>query len=113
MIMDKSKINDIWYDRFLIEAVPQINRLFKPKNLIVFGSRVKGKANKISDIDIILVSDFFKDLKFLKRMPYVLKKVKFKKHVDYLCYTPQELNKIKETSFIVREAIREGIDILK
>lgn len=111
--MSNYKINDIWYNRFLKEAVPEINKFFKPKNLIIFGSRVKGKANKISDIDVIIVSDIFKELRFLQRMPYVLKKVKFEKHVDYLCYTPQELNEIKKTSFIVKEAIKEGIDILK
>jgi len=105
-------INDKWYKKFVKEAVPEIIRIFNPVNIIIFGSRIKDTALEVSDIDVILVSEKFKDLKFLKRMPFVLKRIKFPKHVDYLCYTSSEMEQIKNHSFIIMDALSEGIDIL-
>ena len=31
--------------------------------------------------------------------------------VDFLCYTPKEFNKLKNQITIVREAVRDGIEI--
>lgn len=106
------QIKDKWCEKFIEEAVPEIIKTFKPKNIIIFGSRIRDNAPEKSDIDVILVSEYFKHLKFIERMPYVLKRIKFPKHIDYLCYTPDEINHIKNTSFIVREALKEGIDVL-
>lgn len=109
---DKIIIKDRWYNRFVREAVPEIIKVFKPKNIIIFGSRIKANASSESDIDVILVSEVFKDLKFLERMPFVLRKIRFPKHVDYLCYTAQELNQLKDQSYILTDALSEGIDVL-
>lgn len=109
---DKIKIKDKWYNRFVREAVPEIIKVLEPKNIIIFGSRIKANASSKSDIDVILVSEVFKDLKFLERMPFVLKRIRFPKHVDYLCYTVAELSQIKDQSFILSDALSEGIDVL-
>ena len=109
---NKIIIKDRWYNKFVREAVPEIIKIFKPKNIIIFGSRIKANASSESDIDVILVSEVFKDVKFLERMPFVLKRIRFPKHVDYLCYTAQELNRIKDQSYILTDALSEGIDVL-
>lgn len=109
---NKKIIKDRWYNKFVKEAVPEIIKIFKPKNIIIFGSRITEKANERSDIDVILVSEAFKDLRFLERMPFVLNRIKFPKHVDYLCYTSEEIKQIKDHSFIIIDALNKGIDIL-
>jgi len=45
-------------------------------------------------------------------MPLVLKKVRFPKHVDYLCYTKEEYEKIKDESAIIKDALKHSIEIV-
>lgn len=94
------------------EALPILLKEFSPIEVLFFGSRVKGVAEKDSDIDIIIVSSVFENIKFVKRMPLVLKKVRFPKHVDYLCYTQEEYDKIKEESAIIKDALKQSINLI-
>lgn len=43
-------------------------------------------------------------------MENMLKLVRFPKHVDYLCYTPEEFERIKDSSSIVEDALEECIE---
>lgn len=100
--------SDPWIELFKKDALPLIYKEFNPKMIMIFGSRVKGNANDGSDIDLIVVSDYFKDIEFIRRMPLVLKKVRFPKHIDVLCYSLTEFEKIKDTSTVVMDALRDG-----
>lgn len=104
-------MSDIWIEKFRKEAVPRIVKEFNPEKIIFFGSRVKGTAKEGSDIDVLLISSSFKNLPFLRRMPLVLKKVSFPKHVDYICYTPQEYKKMKTESVIIKDALENSMEI--
>ncbi len=104
-------MKDRWVERFIKEALPKILSEVSPLLVIIFGSRVKGGAREDSDIDVIVVSDYFKDIPFIKRMPMLLRLVYFEKHIDFLCYTEEEFNRIKDESVIVRTALREGINV--
>ncbi|NOZ59361.1 MAG: nucleotidyltransferase domain-containing protein [Euryarchaeota archaeon] len=103
-------MGDVWLDRFKREALPRIVREFKPVRVIFFGSRVKGGAREDSDIDVIIISEAFRDVPFLRRMERVLKVARFPKHVDFLCYTPEEFERIKKSSAIVKEAMEEYVE---
>jgi hypothetical protein len=81
------------------------------KKLILFGSRAKGKTHKWSDFDIIVVSDNFKGKISFKRCPKLYDYWEENYPVDFLCYTPEEFNKLKNKVTIVREAVRKGIEI--
>ncbi len=94
---------------FIETVVPVIKREMSPSKVVIFGSRVSGNAAEDSDIDVIIVSDFFKEVKFIKRMALVLKKIKFLRHIDFICYTPDEFEKIQNASVIVKSALIEGI----
>jgi len=102
-------------DRLLIqyrkEVLPAIIRLFSPVKVMIFGSRVKGTATKDSDIDVIIVSESFIGIPFVRRMALVMKSARFKKHVDYLCYTPEEFERLKNTSSILRDAVGNAIEV--
>jgi predicted nucleotidyltransferase len=101
-------VNDMWLQRFEIKVLPVLVSEFKPESVIIFGSRITGKAFEGSDIDVLIISDFFKDIPFIKRMPMVLRTARFEKHVDYICYTPTEFENIKDKSSIIMDALENG-----
>ncbi len=103
------KMGDYWIEKFRREALPKLIEEFKPEKVIIFGSRVRDSAKKESDIDIIVISTYFENIHFLKRMPLLIKKIPFPKHVDYLCYTPTEYEKIKNESSVIIEALENSI----
>ena len=102
-------------DRLLAEyqelVIPKIVYHFSPVKILITGSRVKGTATKDSDIDVIIVADAFLGVPFIRRMVLVLKSARFKKHVDYFCYTPEEFERIKTTSAILRDALVDAIEV--
>ena len=87
------------------------SREFRIQELYVFGSLVSGKMGKDSDIDLILVSKVFSRKKFFKRAIGLRKYWKLDYPVDFLCYTPEEFDKMKKGVTIVSEAVKEGISI--
>ena len=93
---------------FKKNIVPQIIDEYNPKEIIVYGSRVKGTASSDSDLDVIIVSDAFEEIPFIERMPLLLKKYDFPNHVDYICYTIEEFNKIKNSSSLIIDALEYG-----
>ncbi len=79
--------------------------------IIFFGSRVSGKPHKDSDIDLIVVSKDFNGKRFRDRPIGFYSHWTLDYPVDFLCYTPEEFNKLRKQVSIVREAVKEGIEI--
>ena len=104
-------MKDKWIEKFIKEAIPKILEKISPSQIIVFDSRVKGNAKDESDIDVIVISDYFEGIPFLKRMPMLLKLVKFEKHIDFLCYTEDEFEKVKKMSAILKSALQNGVSM--
>jgi len=96
---------DKWVNKFKNEALPKLIVEFNPQQVLLFGSRIRGKPRKDSDIDIIIISDSFESIPFVNRMGLILKKIKFPKHVDYFCYTISEFEKIKNESCVLIDAL--------
>jgi len=103
--------NDRLLKQYEKGVLPAIIRLFSPVKVMISGSRVKGTATKDSDIDVIIVSESFTGIPFVRRMALVMKSARFKKHVDYLCYTPEEFERLKNTSSILRDAVGNAIEV--
>jgi len=99
---------DIWVEKFSREALPIILRRFHPQRVLLFGSRATGLAREDSDLDVIIVSNDFIGIKFVNRTTMLYKAVKFPKHVDYLCYPPDEFERLQKTSSSVREAVQSA-----
>ncbi|MBK5190669.1 MAG: nucleotidyltransferase domain-containing protein [Methanosarcinales archaeon] len=53
--------------RVLEKFKDRVNKDFPVKSIIFFGSTAAGKATAESDIDLIIVSDRFKGMNFIKR----------------------------------------------
>jgi predicted nucleotidyltransferase len=107
-------MEDIWLRRFRRNVYPVLAKRVKPSRVILFGSRVAGRARKDSDLDVIVVSDDFARIPLVRRMGYLLNLldgVHFPQHVDYLCYTPDEFARAQRTSSIVRHAMRKYLEV--
>ncbi|NHI94994.1 MAG: nucleotidyltransferase domain-containing protein [Candidatus Lokiarchaeota archaeon] len=102
---------DRWITSFKVTALPKLLETFKPVKILLFGSRAKGTATEDSDLDIIIVSDFFEPIPFLERMPIVLKLIAFPKHVDIICYSEKEFLNLKNKSSILIDALKHGIEL--
>jgi len=89
----------------------KVDKDFKLEKVIFFGSRAKGKARRYSDVDLILVSSTFKKMDFVERGAKMYNYWDIHHPVDFLCYTPEEFNKLKKQTTIVQEAVKEGIEV--
>ena len=103
-------MHDVWINRFAKEVLPIIVKELQPSKVLFFGSRAQGIATEDSDIDVIIISEHFKDIPFIERMVKVLKLARFPKHVDYLCYTPEEFMNIKTSSTIIENALENSVE---
>lgn len=88
-----------------------LNRDIPVKKIYFFGSRTSKKFHKDSDIDLVIVSPKFKKWDFFKRGAKMYDYWKLRYPVDFLCYTPEEFNKLKKQISIVKEAIETGVEI--
>jgi len=105
-------VKDKWIEKFKQEILPQIIKEYNPEKILLFGSRVKGESDEDSDLDIIVISDSFNKIPFINRMSHLLKKFRFQKHVDYLCYTPEEFERLKNQSSILIDALEYAETII-
>ena len=103
-----AKKKDINYLRKFRKALSQKLPIEK---MYLFGSRAKGKPMRWSDFDLVIVSSEFKGKESYERPVGFHKYWSIDYPVDFLCYTPEEFNKLKKQITIVREAVREGIEI--
>ena len=88
-----------------------LNRKLSLSKLILFGSHATGKPKKDSDIDLLIVSKDFKQKNFRERPLGFYQHWNLNYPVDFLCYTPEEFNKLKRQITIVREAVEHGVEI--
>ena len=93
----------------LKEYKKNMSKKLKIDKMIFFGSRAKGKAGKYSDVDLIVVSQKFKNVRFVKRSFEFYKGWDLDYPVDILCYTPKEFNSMNKKETIVKYATKEGI----
>ena len=76
--------------------------------VILFGSQATGKTHKNSDIDLIVVSEYFENMSSIQRAAKLYDYWDALFPVDFICYTPKEFNILKRRISIVREAIING-----
>jgi hypothetical protein len=93
--------------RFL-EAVRKVYRL---ERAILFGSRARGDHLKHSDVDLLLVSDDFRDIPFPDRPSRLYRYWEGGLPLEMLCYTISEFEKKRRMIGLVRDAVEEGIPL--
>ena len=98
--------------RFCSEVLPRLIEEFEPSKVLVFGSRARGDALKDSDLDMLIVSDTFRDIRWLDRPVRVAEECDIRFGVELLCYTREEYERKRREFGIVRTAAEEGVDLL-
>jgi len=100
------KINT-WLEEFKIK----VKKKYSPKKIILFGSRARKDNLLESDIDLIIISDKFKNINWSKRLGDVSVLWDGLITLEPLCYTPEEFEEKSKQIGIVQQAIKEGIEI--
>ena len=95
----------------LEEFKNKIQEVIPVERMILFGSRARGRARRWSDFDLLLVSSSFRKKRFRERSLKLYDYWKLDYPVDFLCYTPEEFKKLSKQITIVRQAVKEGIEI--
>jgi predicted nucleotidyltransferase len=95
---------------FLSEArLRAIDEAFRPQYLIVFGSRVYGEPDRWSDIDLIVVSQPFRDIPRPERARTFTREICPLAGIDVLCYTPEEFERHRHEAGVLAEACERGL----
>jgi len=79
--------------------------------VILFGSRARGDWLKESDYDFVIVAGRFQGMPFVSRPVDLYQYWTGHPGVELLCYTPEEFDRKRRQISIVREAVREGIEL--
>ncbi|OGW51892.1 MAG: hypothetical protein A2Y81_06755 [Nitrospirae bacterium RBG_13_43_8] len=85
------------------------------KKIIIFGSYATRRARKHSDIDVVVISDDFKEMNLLKRLETIglaLAKAKIMEPIEALGYTEEEYNSEREGTFIGDEVKSKGVVVI-
>jgi hypothetical protein len=100
-------------EAFRRDVLPRLVERFRPRRVLVFGSRARGDALRDSDLDLMVVSEAFVGVAWLERTVLVDRVVGLPGGVELLCYTPEEYARKLEELGIVRTAAVEGVDLLR
>ena len=76
---------------------------YNPDEVILFGSLASGAVTSTSDLDILIVKRT--DKKFFERIKEVVRLCDYNVGVDFLVYTPQELQEESKTNHFVKDEI--------
>ncbi|MCC7573623.1 MAG: nucleotidyltransferase domain-containing protein [Candidatus Methanofastidiosum sp.] len=95
--------------RTLEDLVKQIKEKYSPELVLLFGSRARGDNLITSDYDLIVVSKNFIGIPFLTRLFLMQDLWDGERHLDALCYTPEEFERKKQQMGTVQQASIEGI----
>jgi len=81
----------------ILQLLQQYSDILEEKlgktTLILFGSYARGDFNLWSDVDFIIISDHFKNIRFIDR-PYKLPELYHDiSYADAICWTPDEAKK--------------------
>jgi len=91
--------------------LPELQSAFHPQKLILFGSQARGTATEDSDIDVVIVSESFRDVKRPNRHRPFFKILWHDRSVDLICLTPEEYQRMREWPGVVGTADKEGIHL--
>lgn len=79
--------------------------------VVLFGSYARGDFGKYSDVDLIIVSKAFEKKRIVERAVGLHRHWSLNLPVDIICLTPKEYEGLKRRITVVREAVKEGIEI--
>jgi predicted nucleotidyltransferase len=98
--------------RALEQLVSRLPRVLGEVEVYLFGSFARGDWLYESDIDLIVVSPRFQGMELGRRYALVRSLLPDDVSVELLLYTPEEFERAKERSVVVRDAMRYWVRLL-
>lgn len=99
----------------IVSAVARLRARLAPRlpieRVVLFGSRARGDARPLSDVDLLIVSAGFRGKSLGERAGPLYAAWDLDLPVDFLCYTPEEFAQERVRVSIVRVALDEGRDV--
>lgn len=98
-------------EEIILEYVKGLQNKIRINKVILFGSAVRNRVTRDSDLDLIVLSDSFRGMDFLRRLELLSRarsNLSRSVAMDILGYTPAEFKKISKESVVLGEAKREG-----
>jgi len=89
----------------------RISARYEIDRMILFGSHARGEAHRHSDVDLIIVSRSFGRRNAVDRAYPLRLTWDMNYPVDLLCYTPEEFRALSRRGGLVREALKEGVEV--
>ncbi len=89
----------------------ELSKRYKIQKMLLFGSRAREDHKLTSDVDIIVISQSFKNIPFRQRPNYFLDAWTLPIDFEVLCYTPEEFLRKKKEFGIVKQATKDGKEI--
>jgi predicted nucleotidyltransferase len=93
--------------------VHRLARTISIQRAILTGSWATGDYMEDSDIDIIVVSDDFAKMSLPERLKYLQREWKSRIPLEAFGYTENEFRNLRKKSTYVKDAIRNGISIVR
>ncbi|MBN2151590.1 MAG: nucleotidyltransferase domain-containing protein [Candidatus Lokiarchaeota archaeon] len=94
------------------EFASRIKEKLPIDRIILFGSRARGDNFRNSDYDIIVISEYFSDMRFSERIALVLDFWDgYPLELEPICYTPKEFKIKSGQKGTISSAMTEGIEI--
>ncbi len=84
------------------------------EEVYLFGSYVKDTWLKTSDIDLVIISSDFKNMRYLERLELIYSvqwRLNLKHFIEVIPLTPEEFRKRKKKSIVLRDASKYWIKI--
>jgi len=96
----------------IAKLLNKLKKELKVEEAYIFGSRVYGNPLRESDIDILIVSDEFKNKGFIENMIRVSMLLDGNLDVEIFPYTREDLIKYKGKKIVITEALEKGMRIM-
>lgn len=100
-------------EKILYEFILKVREEFDEKAIVyLIGSYARGDWLLNSDLDLIIISEKFRNLSLGKRYALIRKLLPQDISVELLLYTPEEFKKLKEKSMILQDVRKYWIKLL-
>jgi hypothetical protein len=94
--------------KMIASYAQELQKKIKVEKIILFGSHSRGEALRESDIDLMIISQDFARMPFLKRLEFLERSWRFPRPIEAIGYTPVEFEELKNGLWTLSEAAREG-----
>jgi uncharacterized protein len=105
----QASLNQVYTDRKRLIAQKMVQRIVNhlhPEKILLFGSVARNRARQTSDVDLIILKDSEKTFK--ERMNILYAVLEREEDVDMFWYTNEELERMREETPFIRNALKES-----